>query len=141
MAKDTEWAFFKRLEGPQPCELSELKPGTHIFVVYGDKFFKTASYTIESVCADTLGNTTEKHKDIEAQIKKKGMSFANPKQSIERHWHAIKKLQTDMQKKKQSVDELVKQRDGILSTFTMVNTTDISGSVSNLGNGPVTSTT
>lgn len=35
MAKDPEGAFFKRLEGLQPCEVSELKPGTHIFAVYG----------------------------------------------------------------------------------------------------------
>lgn len=35
MAKDPEAAFFKRLEGLQPCEISELKAGTHIFAVYG----------------------------------------------------------------------------------------------------------
>ncbi|KAL5099786.1 hypothetical protein RYX36_004113 [Vicia faba] len=66
MAKDPEGALFKRLEGFQPYELSELKPGTHTFAVYGDNFFKTASYTIEAVCAETLEDTTEKLKDIEA---------------------------------------------------------------------------
>lgn len=35
MAKDPEAAFFKRLEGLQPCEVSGLKAGTHIFAVYG----------------------------------------------------------------------------------------------------------
>lgn len=35
MAKDPEAAFFKRLEGLQPCEVSEIKAGTHIFAVYG----------------------------------------------------------------------------------------------------------
>ena len=35
MAKDPEAAFFKKLEGLQPCEVSELKAGTHIFAVYG----------------------------------------------------------------------------------------------------------
>lgn len=35
IAKDPESAFFKRLEGLQPCEVSELKAGTHIFAVYG----------------------------------------------------------------------------------------------------------
>ncbi|KAL6561145.1 hypothetical protein OROMI_016746 [Orobanche minor] len=34
MGKDPEAAFFKRLEGLQPCQVSELKAGTHIFVVY-----------------------------------------------------------------------------------------------------------
>ncbi len=35
IAKDPEAAFFKKLEGLQPCEMSELKAGTHIFAVYG----------------------------------------------------------------------------------------------------------
>ncbi|KAH1242182.1 Chaperone protein dnaJ 15 [Glycine max] len=71
MAKDPEGAFFKRLEGLQPCEVSELKPGTHIFAVYGDNFFKSASYMIEAVCAKSYEDTTQKLKDIEAQILRK----------------------------------------------------------------------
>ncbi|RRT38347.1 hypothetical protein BHE74_00025692, partial [Ensete ventricosum] len=35
MAKDPEAAFFKSLEGLQPCEVSELEAGTHTFAVYG----------------------------------------------------------------------------------------------------------
>ncbi|KAG6759613.1 hypothetical protein POTOM_036097 [Populus tomentosa] len=71
IAKDPDAAFFKRLEGLQPCEVSELKAGTHIFAVYGDNFFKTATYTIEALCAKTYEDTTEKLKDIEAQILRK----------------------------------------------------------------------
>ncbi|KAG2709379.1 hypothetical protein I3760_05G235800 [Carya illinoinensis] len=71
MAKDPEAAFFKRLEGLRPCEVSELKAGTHIFAVYGDNFFKTASYTIEALCAKSYEDTTEKLKEIEAQILRK----------------------------------------------------------------------
>ena len=33
--KDPDAAFFKRLDGFQPCEINELKAGTHIFAVYG----------------------------------------------------------------------------------------------------------
>ncbi|RYR68176.1 hypothetical protein Ahy_A03g014655 isoform A [Arachis hypogaea] len=68
MAKDPKRTFFKRLEGLQPCEVSELKAGTHIFAVYGDNFFKTASYTIKAVCAKSYEDTTQKLKNIEAQI-------------------------------------------------------------------------
>ncbi|XLS50402.1 hypothetical protein HN51_011079, partial [Arachis hypogaea] len=71
MAKDPERAFFKRLEGLQPCEVSELKPGTHIFAIYGDNFFKTASYTIEVVCEKSYEDTTQKLKHSEAQILRK----------------------------------------------------------------------
>ncbi|GMP83373.1 hypothetical protein CsSME_00037311 [Camellia sinensis var. sinensis] len=42
MAKDPEAAFFKRLEGLQPCEVRELKAGTHIFAVYGLHSFEAA---------------------------------------------------------------------------------------------------
>ena len=44
MAKDPEAAFFKKLEGLQPCEVSELKPGTHIFAVYGLYRFQAAAH-------------------------------------------------------------------------------------------------
>ncbi|KAJ6429801.1 hypothetical protein OIU84_021244 [Salix udensis] len=71
IVKDPDAAFFKRLEGLQPCEVSELKAGIHIFAVYGDNFFKTASYTIEALCSRTYEDTTEKLKDIEAQILRK----------------------------------------------------------------------
>ncbi|KAL9992783.1 hypothetical protein Hdeb2414_s1121g00983891 [Helianthus debilis subsp. tardiflorus] len=71
MGKDTESALFKKLEGFTPCEVSELNSGTHIFAVYGDNFFKTTSYTIEAICANTYEDTTHKLKDIEQQILRK----------------------------------------------------------------------
>lgn len=37
-AKDPDSAFFKRLDGFQPCEMTELKAGTHVFAVYGQFF-------------------------------------------------------------------------------------------------------
>ncbi|MCH86802.1 chaperone protein dnaJ 15-like [Trifolium medium] len=117
MAKDPEGAFFKRLEGLQPCEVSELKPGTHIFAVYGDNFFKTASYTIEAVCAKSHEDTTQKLKDIEAQILRKR--------------NELRQFESEYRK----VDELLKQRDGIHSTFTIVKPSSISASGSNLSNG------
>ncbi|KAG9156477.1 hypothetical protein Leryth_019984 [Lithospermum erythrorhizon] len=46
-AKDADAAFFKKLDGFQPCEITELKAGTHVFAIYGDNFFKSVNYTIE----------------------------------------------------------------------------------------------
>ena len=37
-AKDPDSAFFKRLDGFQPCEITELKAGTHVFAIYGQFF-------------------------------------------------------------------------------------------------------
>ncbi|XLR10979.1 hypothetical protein S83_038917, partial [Arachis hypogaea] len=95
MAKDPERAFFKRLEGLQPCEVSEGTPLKNLFFLYhsllsrvifvtqkyintnstcyhlGDNFFKTASYTIEVVCEKSYEDTTQKLNDIEAQISRK----------------------------------------------------------------------
>jgi hypothetical protein len=34
-AKDADAAFFKKLDGFQPYEITELKAGTHVFAVYG----------------------------------------------------------------------------------------------------------
>lgn len=37
--KDPDTAFFKKLDGFQPCEVNELKAGTHVFAVYGTFFY------------------------------------------------------------------------------------------------------
>ncbi|KAH9290732.1 hypothetical protein KI387_034849, partial [Taxus chinensis] len=68
IARDPDAAFFKRLDGFQPCELSELKAGQHVFAVYGDNFFKSASYTIEAVCAGPFVEAKEELREVEAQI-------------------------------------------------------------------------
>lgn len=47
LAKDPDAAFFKRLEGLQPCEMSALKEGTHIFAVYGQAHAPTVQFLVE----------------------------------------------------------------------------------------------
>jgi hypothetical protein len=44
---------------------------TYSAICSGDNFFKTATYTIEALCAKTYEDTTEKLKEIEAQILRK----------------------------------------------------------------------
>ncbi|URE38555.1 DnaJ domain [Musa troglodytarum] len=120
MAKDPEAAFFKRLEGLQPCEVSELKPGTHIFAVYGDNFFKPATYTIEAMCAKSYEDTTGRLKEIEAKILAKR--------------NDLRQFEIEYRK----VDELLKQRDTIHSSFTtvrtMINSSGVTGSSSKIPN-------
>jgi hypothetical protein len=97
-AKDPDTSFFKKLDGFQPCELTELKAGTHTFAVYGntyfyaqlcllclltviilhrnwsvkfllgDNFFKSATYTIEVLCAAPFSEEKENLRNVEAQI-------------------------------------------------------------------------
>ncbi|CAN8243898.1 unnamed protein product [Cochlearia groenlandica] len=121
-AKDPESAFFKRLEGLQPCEVSELKAGTHIFAVYGDNFFKTASYTIEALCAKTYEDTTEKLKEIEAQILRKRNELRQFETEYRKALARFQEVTNRYTQEKQTVDELLKQRDTIHSTFSVVKT-------------------
>ncbi|CAH2066147.1 unnamed protein product [Thlaspi arvense] len=130
-AKDPESAFFKRLEGLQPCEVSELKAGTHIFAVYGDNFFKTASYTIEALCAKTYEDTTEKLKEIEAQILRKRNELRQFETEYRKALARFQEVTNRYTQEKQTVDELLKQRDTIHSSFSAVKTP----SGNNLSNG------
>ncbi|ERN04015.1 chaperone protein dnaJ 15 [Amborella trichopoda] len=120
MAKDPEAQFFKKLEGLQPCEVSEIKAGTHIFAVYGDNFFKSASYTIEALCAKSFEDITEKLKQVEAQL----LSKRNELRQFETEYRKALALYQEVTNRygqlKQSVDELLKERDGVQSSFTTV---------------------
>ncbi|KAK8643521.1 hypothetical protein V6N13_012813 [Hibiscus sabdariffa] len=132
IAKDPESAFFKRLEGLQPCEVSEIKAGTHIFAVYGDNFFKTATYTIEALCAKTYEDTTQKLKDIEAQILRKRNELRQFETEYRKALARFQVVTNRYTQEKQLVDELLKQRDSIHATFTV---TKPPSSTSNLSNG------
>ncbi|XP_042503264.1 chaperone protein dnaJ 15-like [Macadamia integrifolia] len=133
VAKDPEAAFFKKLEGLQPCEVSELKAGTHIFAVYGDNFFKPATYIIEAICAKTYEETTEKLKEIEAQILRKRNELRQFETEYRKALARFQEVTNRYTQEKQSVDELLKQRDTIHSAFTIaraVSTVSGSGSSS-----------
>lgn len=119
MAKDPEAAFFKRLEGLQPCEVSELKSGTHIFAVYGDNFFKPATYMIEALCAKTYEDSTNKLKDIEGQILRKRTELRQFETEYRKALARFQEVTNRYTQEKQSVDELLKERDSIHSSFTV----------------------
>ncbi|KAL5726393.1 Chaperone protein dnaJ 15 [Ranunculus cassubicifolius] len=133
MAKDPESAFFKRLEGLQPCEVSELKPGTHIFAVYGDNFFKTASYTIEAVCTKSFEETSEKLKEIESEILRKRNELRTFETEYRKALARYQEVTNRYGQEKQAVDELLKQRDSIHSSFTVISTGESSSSGSKVG--------
>ncbi|WZZ32768.1 hypothetical protein YC2023_016169 [Brassica napus] len=111
VAKDPESAFFKRLEGLQPCE--------------------TASYTIEALCAKTYEDTTENLKEIEAQILRKRNDLRQFETEYRKALTRFQEVTNRYTQEKQTVDELLKQRDSIHSSFSVVKTP----SGSNLSNG------
>ncbi|XP_019240921.1 PREDICTED: chaperone protein dnaJ 15-like, partial [Nicotiana attenuata] len=106
-----------------------LKAGTHIFAVYGDNFFKPASYTIEALCAKTYEDTTHKLQDIEAQILRKRNELRQFETEYRKALARFQEVTNRYSQEKQSVDELLKQRDSIHSSFTVTRTVaTISGS-------------
>ncbi|XP_020599467.1 chaperone protein dnaJ 15 [Phalaenopsis equestris] len=122
MAKDPDAAFFKRLEGLQPCEVSELKPGTHIFAVYGDNFFKPATYAIEAMSASSYKDSTRMLMEIEAQILAKRNDLRQFETEYRKALARFQEVTNRYSLEKQAVDELLNQRDQIHSSFTTVRT-------------------
>ncbi|CAI9761965.1 unnamed protein product [Fraxinus pennsylvanica] len=135
MAKDTKATFLKQLEGLQPCEVLQLKTGAHVFAVYGDNFFKPAVYTIEALCAKSYEDTTHKLLGIEAQIWRK----RNELRQFETEYRtALSRYQEVINRyvqAKQSVDELLKRRDNIHSSFTVSRSVPNASGSEPLGNG------
>ncbi|KAH7426840.1 hypothetical protein KP509_10G019600 [Ceratopteris richardii] len=117
MAKDPDTAFFKRLEGLEPCEVVSLKGGTHVFAVYGDNFFKSASYTIEAICAQDFNDARERLKEVEAKMHQKQnelREFESEYREVLSRFQAVTSRYTQ---EKGELDELLKQRESIQSSF------------------------
>lgn len=117
-AKDPDAAFFKKLDGFQPCEITELKAGTHVFAVYGDNFFKSVSYTIEAFSAASFGEEKENLRTVEAQILTKRVEISK----FETEYREVLAQFTEMTgrytQEMQVIDELLKQRNEIHASYT-----------------------
>ncbi|PKA51465.1 Chaperone protein dnaJ 16 [Apostasia shenzhenica] len=120
VAKDPDVAFFKKLDGFQPCELNELKAGRHIFAVYGDNFFKCASYTIEIMCGDAFSAEKEKLRDVEAKLLAKRAELSK----FEMEYREVLAQFTEMTNRyaleMQTIDELLNQRNMIHASYTTI---------------------
>ncbi|CAM0913506.1 unnamed protein product [Alopecurus aequalis] len=117
-AKDPDNAFFKRLDSFQPCDINELKAGTHFFAVYGDNFFKSASYTIEIVCGESFAAEKEKLQSVEAKILTKRAELSK----FEAEYREVLAKFTEMTSKytqeMQTIDELLNERNVIHASYT-----------------------
>eukprot|EP00252_Welwitschia_mirabilis_P010298 TRINITY_DN23495_c0_g3_i7.p1 TRINITY_DN23495_c0_g3~~TRINITY_DN23495_c0_g3_i7.p1 ORF type:complete len:304 (-),score=66.57 TRINITY_DN23495_c0_g3_i7:640-1551(-) len=122
ISRDPDTAFFKRLAGFQPCEISELKAGTHVFAVYGDNFFKSASYSLEAVCAEPFVEEKVKLKEIEAQILEKRAELSKFEAEYKEVLAQFTEVTTRCSQEMQVVEELLKQRESIHASYTSVQT-------------------
>ncbi|KAH7428530.1 hypothetical protein KP509_09G005700 [Ceratopteris richardii] len=117
MAKDTEAALFKKLEGLQPCEMSELKAGTHIFAVYGDNFFKDATYTIEAISVVSHQDSVQRLKDIEAQLLKKRSELRTFETEYREVLARFAAVSSRFKEEEAAVEQLLRTREDVQASF------------------------
>ncbi|CAN4124291.1 unnamed protein product [Withania somnifera] len=118
--KDPDCAFFKKLDGFQPCEITELKAGTHVFAVYGDNFFKSVSYTIEVVCAAPFTEEKENLRAIEAQILSKRVELSKFETEYGEVLAQFTEMTSRYTQEMQAIDELLKHRNEIHASYTTI---------------------
>ncbi|XP_044489602.1 chaperone protein dnaJ 16-like [Mangifera indica] len=117
-AKDPDAAFFKKLDVFQPCEITELQAGTHTFAVYGDNFFKSASYTIEALCAAPFVEEKEDLRAVEAQILTKRVELSEFENEYREVLAQFSEMTSRYAQEMQAIDELLKQRNEIHALYT-----------------------
>ncbi|KAM3358796.1 chaperone protein dnaJ 16 isoform X1 [Capsicum galapagoense] len=117
-SKDPDSAFFKKLDGFQPCEITELKAGTHVFAVYGDNFFKSVSYSIEVVCAAPFIEEKENLRAIEAQILSKRVELSKFETEYREVLAQFTEMTSRYAQEMQTIDELLKHRNEIHASYT-----------------------
>ncbi|KAJ9554368.1 hypothetical protein OSB04_018413 [Centaurea solstitialis] len=116
--RDPDTAFFKKLEGFQPCEITELKAGFHTFAVYGDNFFRSASYTIEVLCAASFVDEKENLRAVETQISSKRTEISKFETEYRQVLSQFTEMTNRYAQEMQAIDNLLKQRNEIHATYT-----------------------
>ncbi|XP_076919039.1 chaperone protein dnaJ 16-like isoform X1 [Bidens hawaiensis] len=118
--KDPDTAFFKKLEGFEPCEITELKAGVHTFAIYGDNFFKSASYTIEILSTASFVNEKENLRAVEAHISSKQTEIAKFETEYRQVLEQFSDMTSRYRQEMQTIEELLKQRHEIHASYTTV---------------------
>ncbi|KAH9773511.1 Chaperone protein dnaJ 16 [Citrus sinensis] len=96
-AKDPDAAFFKKLDGFQPCEITELKAGTHVFAVYEEK---------------------ENLRAVEAEILSKRAELSKFESEYREVLAQFTEMTSRYAQEMQAIDELLKQRNEIHASYT-----------------------
>ena len=91
LGDDPEAALFRKLDGFKSREESSLEPGEHVFVVYGDNWFKRGNYRIDAVRLRRDAGAVHELKALEAQIKDKQAEL----RTFETSYRAAKKAFQD----------------------------------------------
>lgn len=81
-------------------------------------FFKPASYTIEAMCAKSYEDTTERLKEIEAKILEKRNDLRQFETEYRKALARFQEATTRYTQEKEAVDDMLRERDDIHSSFT-----------------------
>ncbi|KMZ69052.1 Chaperone protein dnaJ 16 [Zostera marina] len=117
-SKDDDSTFFKKLDGFQPCEIHELKAGTHLFSVYGDNFFKSASYTIKVVCAASFSEEKQRLQVVEEKILAKRAELSNFEAEYREVLIQFSGMTGRYTSEMESIDRLLKEREATHAVYT-----------------------
>ncbi|KAG0482473.1 hypothetical protein HPP92_010557 [Vanilla planifolia] len=120
LAKDPDSVLFKKLDGFQPCEINELKTGTHVFAVYGDNFFRSATYTIEVLCAQAFSAEKEKLRKVEAKLLSKRAELSKFENEYREVLAQFTEMTNRYAQEMQEIDELLGQRNMIHASYTSI---------------------
>ncbi|XP_042049028.1 chaperone protein dnaJ 16-like [Salvia splendens] len=116
--KDPDAAFFRKLDGFQPFEITELKAGNHYFAVYGDNFFKSVSYTVEILSAEIFSEEKEDLRSVEAQILSKRVELSKFETEYREVLAQFTEMTSRYAQEMQAIDELLQQRNEIHASYT-----------------------
>eukprot|EP00873_Tetraselmis_striata_P004362 jgi/Tetstr1/424626/TSEL_015148.t1 len=113
VADDPEAALFRRLESLRKRETSSLQPGTHVFAIYGDNWFKRGHFEIEAVRVQRPGTygSTLVLRDVEAALATKRdelRGFEKEYRRVQSEYIALCERFGNMQ---EEVDDLLAKRD------------------------------
>ncbi|XP_010548039.1 PREDICTED: chaperone protein dnaJ 39 [Tarenaya hassleriana] len=118
LSRDPETGFFKRLDGFQPCEIIELKAGSHVFAVYGDNFFKSVSYTLQVVTSAPFAKEKEILRSTEAEIVSKRAELLKFESEYREVFAQFTEMTSRCNGEIQEIDELLKRRNEIQASYT-----------------------
>lgn len=102
----------------QPCDINELKPGTHFFAVYGDNFFRSVNYTIEVVCGESFPAEKEKLQSVEAKILTKRAELSKFETEYREVLAKFTEMTSRYTQEMQAIDNLLKERNEIHASYT-----------------------
>ncbi|KAK9675705.1 hypothetical protein RND81_11G025000 [Saponaria officinalis] len=131
--KNPDDALFKKLDGFQPCEVTRVKAGTHIFAVYGDNYFKKVSYTIEALCATPYVKEKERLRDVESQLITKRAELSNFENEHREVLAQFTEMTSRYTQEKRTIDNLLRQRIELHASYTTAHQLKRSSSKSKRG--------